>query len=203
MSTTIEPSVEERVGAQYCGLRMTADEFLQIQDDGCFYELIDGVVVMSPSPSLEHQAVTMEVATQISLHLREHPVGRVFPETDVHLGTGPTGGDLVYRPEVMFVRSQRLGPETREKFFGAPDLVVEVISKGSRRFDTETKKRDYERFGVHEYWLIDPARNSMTFYRLEGGRFVELSPTGVTFASQAVPGFVLDVARVRETFKPW
>jgi Uma2 family endonuclease len=181
---------------------MSADEFLQIPDDGMFYELIDGVVVMSPSPTPEHQGALMEIALQIGQFLRDHPVGKVFPELDVHLGTGPTGGDLVYRPEVIFVRTERVR-KMRKKIFGPPDLVVEVISAGSRRFDAETKKSDYERFGVQEYWLIDPERESMTFYRLQFGRFVEVPPTGDTFASQAVPGFVLDLARVRETFKPW
>ncbi|MBN2562309.1 MAG: Uma2 family endonuclease [Phycisphaerae bacterium] len=109
---------------------------------------------------------------------------------------------MVYKPEILFVRAERL-PAMREKIVGGPDLVVEVVSRGSRRMDSETKKQDYERFGVREYWLIDPERTSMAFYRLEEGRFTEVPATGDTFASQAVAGFVLDLARVRETFKPW
>jgi Uma2 family endonuclease len=193
----IEPGV-----ASFCGLRMGADAFLQILDDGCNYELIDGVVVMSPSPSPKHQAITTEISFQISLHLRRHPAGRVFAELDVHLGQGPTGGDLVYKPEVIFLRRERL-TGLENKIFGAPDLVVEVVSRGSRRFDSETKKRDYERFGVQEYWLFDPAREAMTFWRLKDGRFVDIPPTGDTFASQAVPEFVLDLKPVRELFKSW
>ncbi len=91
----------------------------------------------------------------------------------------------------------------REKIVGGPDLVVEVVSRGSRRMDTETKKADYERFGVREYWLIDPERQAMTFWRLQDNRFVEVAPTGHTFASQAVPGFTLDLAHLRAKFKPW
>lgn len=90
-----------------------------------------------------------------------------------------------------------------DKIFGAPELIVEAISKGSRRFDTETKKGDYERFGVREYWLIDPARQAMTFYRLQDGQFVEVPASADSFESEAVPGFRLDLKRVRETFKPW
>lgn len=196
------PDIESASESAYVGLRMSADEFLQIPDDGQFYELIDGVIVMSPSPTPRHQKTAMEVSLQLGMFLREHPIGDVFPELDVHLGQGPTGGDLVYRPEVIFVRKERL-PPMENKVFGAPDLVVEVISKGSRRFDTETKKGDYERFGVKEYWLIDPARKAMTFYRLEEGRFVDAPASGDFFASQAVPGFRLDLNRVRDTFKPW
>ena len=192
----------ESAEASYCGLRMDADEFLEIPDDGNFYELIDGVVHVSPSPTPQHQDVLVEILTQIALFLRTNPVGKVFAELDVHLGEGPNGKDLVYRPEIVFVRAERL-PVMRDKIVGGPDLMVEVISRGSRRYDSETKKGDYERFGVGEYWLIDPERKAMTFYRLQEGRFVEVPVEGDAFTSKAVPGFVLDLARVRETFKPW
>jgi len=181
---------------------MTADEFLAIPDDGYNYELIDGVVVMSPSPSPKHQAITSEILGQIHWYLRTHPLGRVFAELDVHLGTGPTGADIVYKPEVIFVRSERLA-EMQEKIAGAPELVVEIISRGSRRLDSQTKKADYERFGVQEYWLIDPERKHFTFYRLNERRFEEVSPAGTAFSSQAVPGFSLDLTPIHELLKPW
>jgi len=181
---------------------MSVDDFLKLPDDGCNYELIDGVVVMSPSPTPEHQHVTMKIAAQIEWFLRDHPVGIVLPEIDVHIGQGPTGGDLVYRPEIVFIRAERLRG-MRERIVGAPDVVVEVISRGSRRMDTETKKDDYERFGVREYWLIDPEREAMTFYRLDHARFVEVSPERNTFTSEAIPGFTLHLGPVRESFKPW
>jgi len=80
---------------------------------------------------------------------------------------------------------------------------VEIISSSSRRYDSETKKNDYERCGVREYWLIDPEREAMTFYRLQDGRFAEVPASDNHFTSEAVPGFTLDLPRVRETFKPW
>ena len=187
---------------QFIGLRMRADEFFQIPDDGHNYELIDGVVTMTPSPAPKHQAVLMEITTQIGMFLRDHATGQALPEIDVHLGEGPTGGDLVYRPELVFIRTERL-PEIDDRVVGAPDLVVEIISRGSRRFDSETKKDDYERFGVREYWLIDPEQESMTFFRLVGGRYIEVPPIGNTFPSEAIRGFTLDLARVRQAFRPW
>ncbi len=194
--------VTEHAEAPYRGLRMIANEFLKLLGDGYNYELIDGVVTLSPSPTPQHQRVAMEIAYQLKSFLCDDPIGEVLPEVDVHLGRGPAGGDLVYRPEVLFVRAERL-PEMREKIIGGPDLVVEVVSRGSRRMDSETKKNDYERFGVREYWLIDPQREAMTFWRLKDGEFVEVPATGDTFASEAVAGFELDLKRVRETFKPW
>ncbi len=195
-------AIGERTGAQYRGLRMSAGDFLEIPDDGYNYELIDGVVMVSPLPSPQHHVITTELILQIGMFLRTHPIGRVFAELDVHIGQGPTSGDLVYKPELIYVHNERL-PEMRDKVFGAPELVVEVISRGSRRMDSETKKSDYERFGVQEYWLIDPERKSMTFWRLSDGGFVDVDVSGDAFSSEAVPGFVLDLNRVRELFKPW
>jgi Uma2 family endonuclease len=186
----------------YVGLRMTAEEFRKIQDETYNYELIDGVVVVSPSPSPQHHSVTMEIAFQIKAYLREHLVGAVFPEIDVHLGRGKGGGDIVYKPEVVFIRAERL-PQIKRKICDAPDVVVEVISSGSRRMDTRTKKDDYERFGVGEYWVIAPEREILTFYRLQRGRFVKVATARDSFASKAVPGFILDFKRVRGAFKPW
>lgn len=187
--------------SQYVGLRMTADQFLEITDDGYNYELVDGVVIVSPSPTPRHQSVTLEIAWQIKNYLELHPVGAAFVETDVHLAADERG-DLVYRPEIVFVRQERL-KDIGDKLEGPPDLVVEVVSRGSRRYDAETKKSDYEKFGVHEYWLIDPARDTLTIFRRDSGHFTELPLTRDRFESHAIPGFTLDIARIRRAFAGW
>lgn len=191
-----------RRGDSLNGLRMSADDFYSIPDDGYFYELIDGVVIVTPSPTPKHQDVWMEIVDQLRLFLRVHPIGKVFAETDVHFGKAPSGADVVYRPEAVVYRRERL-PGMEERLVGAPEIVVEVISAGSRRMDTLTKMKDYERFGVQEYWLIDPENEAFTFYRCKSGRFEEIIPTECVFVSDVLPGFSLDLIRVRETFKPW
>ncbi len=198
----VAPATHESTEGRFFGLRMNADDFLDLPDDGCNYELIDGVVVMSPSPKPIHQAVAWEISIQLGIFLREHPIGRAFSEIDIHLGQGPSGEDVVYKPEIVFIKSDRLSQMT-EKIVGGPDLVVEVVSRGSRRMDMETKRNDYEKAGVKEYWLIDPERSSMIFYRLEKGLFAEIPTVGPIFTSQAVQGFGLDLDRVRDEFKPW
>ncbi|MCC6360957.1 MAG: Uma2 family endonuclease [Phycisphaerales bacterium] len=198
----VEFAVDEHGQAQFSGMRMTVDEFLSLPDDGGKYELVDGVVLMSPWPSPPHQKVAGEIFAQIKWFLRTHALGEVFMEIDVHLGRSPAGGDLVYGPDVIFVRSERVR-SMHERIVGPPDLVVEVVSPGSRGRDTITKRGDYERFGVGEYWIIDPARDAMTFLRLQGGQFVEVNPNPDTFASHAVAGFVLDLKPIRDAFKPW
>jgi len=192
----------QRREPQYLGLRMSADAYFALQQDGFDYELVNGVVVMSPSPTPKHQHVALEIAWQLRNYLQQNPVGLVLMETDIHLGQSPTGDDLVYRPDVVFLCSERAG-DIKDRIIGAPNLVVEVVSGSSRRFDSETKRDDYERSGVGEFWLIDPDQDRMIFFRLKEGRFVEVPPAGDTFASQTVPGFELDLLSVRTAFHGW
>ncbi|MCP4246809.1 MAG: Uma2 family endonuclease [bacterium] len=185
--------------AQYRGLRMTAAEYLALEEDACRYELVDGVVCMSPSPQYWHQKVAGEVLAQIAWFLRNNPIGDVLAEVDVDLGPGPRGGERVYRPDVVFVRREHV-PANLDYIKGPPDLIVEVVSASSRRYDHETKKDDYERCSVPEYWIIDPQRSAMTFYRLRDGRYARIEPEADSFASEAVAGFTLDLERLRQAF---
>ena len=121
-----------RIGGGYAGSRMTADEFLQIDDQARSYELIDGVVVESSSPSPKHQLALMEISRQLANYCVDFGAGRVFPETDVRLGQSGDGKDIVYRPEMAFVASDAL-KEIGDRLVGPPAIVMEVISRGSRR----------------------------------------------------------------------
>lgn len=190
--------VSARTGS-YHGIRMKADEYFALGETQERYQLIDGVVVMSPSPTPLHQSILLLVAFQIKDYLEDHPVGEVFVELDVNLGSSGRGGDLVYRPDVMFFSAGRL-PTGLKKVNIVPDLVVEVGSPGSRLSDHERKKADYERAGVREYWIIDPEEKTMTFMRMDGGRYVEIEAVEDTIASEAVSGFKLKLTRIRAAF---
>ena len=181
---------------QYHGLRMTADEYLALEDDGYRYELIDGVLLVSPSPKPTHQKVANRILNQLINYVETHAVGEVLHEIDVRLDE-----DLLYGPEVVFLSADQVSANWRG-IRAAPAMICEVVSPESRRRDAESKKRDYERYGVREYWLVDPEREQFTFYRLVEGRYVEVAPEAERFASQAVPGFVLDLAAVRRAFRP-
>lgn len=183
----------------HLGLRMTAEGFFSLPESDSWLELVDGVVVMSPSPTPLHQKVAFWLAAQLAAHLERHPVGEAFLELDVHLGCGPKGADIVYRPDLVFLRTERVAA-CRQRIVGPPDLVVEIVSETSRRFDRETKKVDYERCGVHEYWIIDPECGVITFFRAASGRFAEVPSQADLFVSQAVPGFALDLSRLRKAF---
>ena len=183
----------------YYGLRMSAGEYLALGETQIRYELIDGVVVMSPSPTAQHQQLIMEIAHQVATFLDQSPVGRVFPELDINLRAS-LDREVVYRPDVVYVSKEKDGI-IRNHITAAPDVVVEIISPDSRQYDSVTKKNDYEAAGVREYWLIDPLESKMTFFVRQGEKFAEPTPDGVTFASTAIPGFTLNLNRVRQLFE--
>lgn len=170
---------------------MTADEYLAIGETFERYELVDGVVCMSPSASFEHQKISTEIATQIAIYLRTCPIGDVVTETDVRLRD-----DLVYRPDVVFLRA-----EAAARCTGAitetPDLVVEIISPDSRGYDSRTKRDDYEAAGVGEYWLIDPEREKFQFLVLREGVYVEAPAGESRYSATVLPKFELDLDRIR------
>lgn len=171
---------------------MTADEYLALPEDLLFrYELVDGVVFMSPSPTFDHQRIGAEVVAQIVQFLRKNPIGEVAYEVDVRLGD-----HLVYRPDVVFLRSDKAAKCGRA-ITEVPDLVVEIVSPDSRSYDSRTKRADYEEAGVGEYWLIDPDRETFQFFVLEQGTFRESPASGDIYRSSVLPGFALDLASIR------
>lgn len=176
---------------QYVGWRLSADEYFELEDDGFRYELIDGVMVMSPSPMLPHQGIIVHLLARLTEFLRDHPVGRVYPDVDVKLTR-----TLVYRPDIVFVRAERLRRGLK-RLNVVPDLVVEIVSRSSRVRDRREKKADYERFGVQEYWVIDTEGDRHSFFAREGDAFIEMSLGGDRLASRVVTGFVLDIAELR------
>jgi Uma2 family endonuclease len=182
---------------RFAGLRLSAKQYFSLPDDEYHYELIDGVVVVSPTPIPLHQLVVGEIHKQLAVYLDQHEVGTVFLETDVHMGKGKSGRDIVYCPELAFFAKGRFR-RLPERLVGPPNMVLEVISPGSRSLDLGTKRDDYERFRVAEYWLVDPKAPSFTVHTFKSGRFVARQIRTQTFTSAAVPGFELDWRRVRQ-----
>lgn len=184
----------------YAGLRLTADEYFALPDDGNRYELIDGVVSMSPSPLNSHQLILAEITFQLESHVRPARLGRVYIEADVRFASRRDGRDLVYRPELHFVRADRLHL-VGERTTIVPDVVLEVVSDESRGRDLVTKLGDYREARVGEIWIIDPRDEVFAFHQLRGDAYEELRPVSGTYASIVVPGFELDLDPIRALFR--
>lgn len=179
----------------YAGLRMSADEFLALGRTGARYELIDGVVVMSPSPEFPHFKVIRFLRRQLERAADEMPGLEYSSELDVRFTDR-----IVYQPDLAVFRPGRVAPDTRVLAL-TPDLVIEVLSPHNRMMDLDQKRRDYERFGVPEYWVVDPDTVTAQVWRLEGGVYNEIAHPGQRIECLGVPGLAFDLQEVRRLLK--
>lgn len=130
-------------------------------------ELVWGMVHEPPSPFFGHQAIVTRALVLLDSHVRAHEAGVVcVSPMDVVLDEELA---LVVQPDVLFVSRERM-QIIRKQVWGAPDLVVEVESTGTRRRDRTTKLQWYRRYGVRECWLVDPRPRTIAVVNLTGAR---------------------------------
>lgn len=150
------------------GRPLTADDFLALQtpDDGQRYELLDGVLVVTPSPLVQHQRVVMAVS--VALADACPPRLEVFGSPlDVRLSDR-----TVVEPDVLVVRRE---DATGPRLTGVPLLVVEVLSDSTRGHDLLLKRDRYADAGVPTYWVVEPVTAELAVLELAGGTYVEVS----------------------------
>ena len=147
-------------------VKLTYDDFLLFPDDGKRHELIDGEHYVTPSPNTKHQAISGNLYFMIRSWLEQHPTGRIFyAPFDVVF----TNFDVV-EPDLLYMSHARAAQVLTEKnVTGAPEIVVEIGSKGTRKRDETIKRRLYERSRVPEYWVIDPVLELVRIYSNENG----------------------------------
>jgi Uma2 family endonuclease len=172
----------------------TYGDYVRLPDDGNRYEVIRGVLYVTPSPVTEHQFSSFEFSFHLSSFVRKGELGLVLAAPfDVRL---PAGIANPVQPDVVFFRK---GNEPRRGtgfFEGVPDLVAEVLSPGTRRRDRTLKLEAYQEAGVPEYWLLDPGSQTVWVYVLgKNGKYAELARGGVgeSVGSSVLPGFRVNV----------
>jgi len=142
---------------------VTYEAYAAMPDNGQRYEIFDGKLeMMSPGASATHQAISGTLMYTLMQSCKADYVV-YHPPFDVILSE-----INVVQPDMMMVHRSRLGIVTERGIEGPPDLVVEIISPGSRKKDKVVKLRTYAKFGVQEYWVIDSDARTLEQYRLSG-----------------------------------
>ena len=176
--------------------RATYEDYLNTPDD-TRHELLDGELVMVPSPRTSHQQVAGELFIILQLYVRRTELGEFFiAPFDVVLWDGDEAN--VVEPDLLFVSTARASIITEANVQGAPDLVVEVLSPSTEGRDKGRKRELYARHGVGEYWLVDPDARSIEVLRL-GATGYETAGTyepGQALASPTLEGLTIDVDEV-------
>ncbi|MEM7551950.1 MAG: Uma2 family endonuclease [Bacteroidota bacterium] len=135
----------------------TVEDYLQLEE-GLLAQLIEGELIVSPSPLTTHQRVLRKLFSALNSRLEKS--GEVFlAPLDLHIDH-----KNVFQPDLMYLSSRHSGYVIERGLNGPPDLVVEIISPSNSIFDRNTKKKKYLEFGVGEYWIIDPANKTFELY---------------------------------------
>ncbi|MCW2679293.1 MAG: Uma2 family endonuclease [Frankiales bacterium] len=143
----------------------TVDDLDALPDDGLRYELVDGVLLVSPSPLLPHQVGQSNL--MVALATAAPHAFRVLG-APLDIGLSPT---RQLQPDVVVIPRGPLTPKVQD----LPLLVVEVLSPSTRATDLTLKRYVLEQAGVPSYWLLDPEVPSLTVLELRDGAYVEVA----------------------------
>ncbi len=153
---------------------LTIADLELMPDDGNIYEMIEGEIIVSRAPDLLHQEISGNLFQSIRNFLDQNPLGKVWVTPGVIFDEFNS-----VIPDLAFVSRERLNDLIVEgRIKGAPDLMIEIISPGAvnRRRDRIVKRQTYGRFGVKEYWVVDPENRTVEIYALDG-REMKLAAT--------------------------
>lgn len=156
------------------------------------FELVEGELVMSPSPVPEHQICVANLTMLLLQHVKQNKLGTVMPAPmDVVLAP-----NAVFQPDLLFIRADRRSIIHKTHVAGPPDLCVEVISESNRTHDTVVKFHEYARREVAEYWLVDVREREISSWKAGHGRYelIGRARPGEKLPSLVLPGLDLDPA---------
>ncbi len=175
----------------------TYEEFMALPEGGPVrYEIIDGELCMTPAPNPRHQKISGNLFGIVWNFLRTNPLGEVFAApVDVVFSQEPP---QVVEPDLVFLSKEHGSLITETNLQGAPDLLVEILSPTTSLRDRREKFSLYERFGVPEYWIVDPERNSVQVFRLSGGRYAPALEFGLgdRLETPLLPGLSIPLSEV-------
>ena len=174
----------------------TYDDYARLPDDGWRYEVIKGVLYMSPSPRKRHQYALIRLAAAMLNFAEENDLGDVYTAPfDVIIGDLATP----VQPDLLFIAADRL-PEilTEDNVQGVPDLIVEILSPSNWLVDRREKFEVYQEAGVREYWIVDTDQRLVEVFVLREGVFTQLGRWGggETVRSEVLTGFEIAVDEI-------
>lgn len=173
--------MEYRAMAEQTKIRMSATEFRQLPETNRFQELINGELIVSPSPMSEHQDLVFNIAVLLR---QTAPNGKVvIAPMDVYFDEGNA-----LQPDVFWMTKDSQCVNREGYYYGPPELVVEVHSPATATRDKREKFAIYQNSGVHEYWMIDPIANHIEVWQRQGEQFQRLGiyKEGDSFESTAM-----------------
>lgn len=135
--------------------------------EGTLAQLIENNIVMSPSPLYRHQKILAGINFQLTLFVKKNGLGEVLTAPmDVFFDE-----KNIFQPDILFISKERQSIIEENGLHGAPDLIIEILSPSTAQYDLEEKKTVYERYGIKEYWIVDPATKDVQGFILKKNVF--------------------------------
>jgi Uma2 family endonuclease len=176
--------------------KLTYEDYVVLPNDGRRYQIIDGDLYVNPAPNVRHQVIVGNIFGHLWVYFQKHGGGRVFGSpVDVLLSR-----ENIVQPDIAVVLKARAAIITRRGIEGAPNIIVEVLSGGTRRTDEIIKRKLYEESGVQEYWIADPDVDTLKIYRTAVHKFERAaeitSEEGGALTSPLLPEFSVDIRAI-------
>lgn len=169
----------------------TYEDYAAIPDDGKRYEVLNGVLFMSPSPDQQHQDTVGAIFAYLWNHINLGTLGRVYTAPfDVELAS-----HTICQPDVIVILNANMSKISAKRIIGAPDLVVEVASPGTARYDRREKLDAYLHAGVTEYWIAEPTSRTIEILTIEVTTYHSLGifEGKMPLSSKVIPTFLTHV----------
>lgn len=176
------------------GPRFTYEDYKLLPEDSR-YEIVEGELLVTPAPSARHQRILARLLFRLMAYAEAGGHGTVLPApTDVIFAN-----ETVVQPDLLFVARDRLGIiNPAGGVHGAPDLVTEILSPSTASRDQVVKRKLYGKYGVQEYWIVDPDAKSIEVLTLgpAGLDTWRVFPSGSSLTSPLLTGLALSIDEV-------
>ncbi|MBI2265541.1 MAG: Uma2 family endonuclease [Armatimonadetes bacterium] len=142
---------------------LTYEDYLSLPDDRNRYQILEGELAVAPSPSVRHQKVSRNLELVLFSHVKARHLGEIlYAPVDIVLD------DInIVVPDMVFVSKARESFIKDKKIAGSPDLIIEILSPSSLRYDRISKTQIYAKHGVEWYWIVDADHQTIEEYHLE------------------------------------
>ena len=147
---------------------LTYEDYAALPSEGARYEIHDGELSVSPTPTFRHQLIAMRLSAALHVHVVAHDLGAVV-QSPITIVLSETN---VLEPDIVFIAKDRMRlVAPRGTIDGPPTLAIEVLSPSTARKDRGKKKQLFERFGVPWYWIVDADAHSIDVHELVSGSY--------------------------------
>ena len=147
---------------------LTYEDYVTLPSDGKRYEIHDGELSVTPTPTFRHQWILAELLGVLRVHVAAHDLGEVVPAPI----TVVLADTSIVEPDIVYIEKARMSiVGARGTIDGASTLAVEILSPSTARIDRQTKKQLFERYGVPYYWIVDADARTIDVYRAVSGAY--------------------------------